>query len=95
MSIYKENQIDLPRRNLGNLGQWRGSTGGLVSLRSRKHAKNKTHSKPQPPQYEDMTQESDLESVTSSSASQSKRKRKFSWILEQEEDLFHGYISSY
>ena len=50
----------------------------------------------QPPttsQYEVVTQESDLENVTSSSASQSKRKRKFSWTLEQEEDLIHGYIN--
>ena len=58
---------------------------------SRKHARNKT---PTTPQYEDVTQESDLESVASSSASQSKRKRKFSWTLEQEEDLV-GYINSY
>ena len=48
-----------------------------------------------PPQYEDVTQESDLESdLASSSASQSKRKRKFSWTLEQEEDLV-GNINSY
>ena len=42
---------------------------------------------PTTPQYEDVSQESDIESVASSSASQSKRKRKFSWTLEQEEDL--------
>ena len=48
---------------------------------------------PTTPQYEDVTQESDLESVASSSASQSKRKRKFSWTLEQEEDLIDGYIN--
>ena len=48
---------------------------------------------PTTPQYEVVTQESDLENVTSSSASQSKRKRKFSWTLEQEEDLIHGYIN--
>ena len=46
-----------------------------------------------PPQYEDVTQESDVESVASSSASQSKRKRRFSWTLEQEEDLIDGYIN--
>ena len=45
------------------------------------------------PQYEDVTQESDLESVASSSASQSKGKRMFSWTLEQEEDLITGYIT--
>ena len=50
---------------------------------------------PTNPQYEDVTQNSDLESVASSSASQSKRKRKFSWTLEQEEDLIDGYINSY
>ena len=50
---------------------------------------------PTTPQSEDVTQESDLESVASSSASQSKRKRKFSWTLEQEEDLIDGYINSY
>ena len=49
---------------------------------------------PTTPQYEDVTQESDLESVASSSASQSKRKRKFSWTLEQEEDLIDGYIAN-
>ena len=38
---------------------------------------------PRTPQYEDVTQESDLESVASSSASQSKRKRKFFWTLEK------------
>ena len=48
---------------------------------------------PTTPQYEDVTQESDLESVASSSASQWKRKRKFSWTLEQEEDLIDGYIN--
>ena len=47
------------------------------------------------PKYEDVTQESDLESVASSSTFQSKRKRKFSWSLEQEEDLIDGYINSY
>ena len=50
---------------------------------------------PRTPQYEYVTQVSDLECVSSSSASQSKRKRKFSWILEQEEDLIDGYINSY
>ena len=50
---------------------------------------------PTTPKYEEVTQESDVESVASSSASQSKRKRKFSWILEQEEDLIDGYINSY
>ena len=50
---------------------------------------------PTTPQYEDVTQESDLESVASFSASQSKRKRKFSWTLEQEENLIDGYIYSY
>ena len=50
---------------------------------------------PTNPQYEDVTQDSDLESVANSSASQSKRKRKFSWTLEQEEDLTDGYINSY
>ena len=49
---------------------------------------------PTTPQYEDVTQDSDLESVASSTASQSKRKRKFSWTLEQEEDLIDGYINS-
>ena len=50
---------------------------------------------PTNPQYEDVTQDSDLESVASSSASQSKRKRKFSYTLEQEEDLIDSYITSY
>ena len=50
---------------------------------------------PTTPQYEDVTQESDLESVASSSPSQRKRNRKFSWTLEQEEDLIDGYINSY
>ena len=46
---------------------------------------------PTNPQYEDVTQDSsDLESVASSSASQSKRKRKLSWTLEQEEGLIDG-----
>ena len=49
---------------------------------------------PTTPQYEDVTQESDVESVESSSASQSKRKRKFSCTLEQEEDLIDGYIAN-
>ena len=48
---------------------------------------------PTNPLYEDVTQDSDLESVANSSASQSKR--KFSWTLEQEEDLTDGYINSY
>ena len=48
-----------------------------------------------PPQYEDLTHESDLEILASSSAPQSKRKRKFSWTLEQEEDLIDGYRNSY
>ena len=51
--------------------------------------------KPTAPQYEDVTQKSDLESVACSSTFQSKRKRKFSWTLEQEEDLIDGYINSY
>ena len=50
---------------------------------------------PTTPQYEDVTQESDLESVASFSASQSKRKSRFSWTLEQEENLIDGYIYSY
>ena len=84
----------MPRKKSRKSRAKGGSKRGPVSLRSRKHAKNKAHSYPQPPppQYEDVTQESDLESVASSSASQSKRKRKFSWTLEQEEDLIDCYV---
>ena len=93
MSIYKENKIDMPRKKSRKSRAKGGSKRGPVSLRSRKQEQEQCTQPPTTPQYEDVTQESDVESVASSSASQSKRKRKFSWTLEQEEDLIDGYIN--
>ena len=58
--------------------------GGPSQLEVQETRQEQDTQPPTTPQYEDVTQESDLESVTSSSSSQSRGKRKFSWILEQE-----------
>ena len=92
VSIYKENKIDMPRRkSRKSRAMGGGIEEGPSPLEVQETHREQDTQPPTTPQYEDVTQES----VASSSASQSKRKRKFSWTLEQEEDFIDGYINSY
>ena len=93
MSIYKENKIDIPRKKSRKSRAKGGVEEGPSQLEVQETRQEQDTQPPTTPQYEDVTQESGLESVASSSASQSKRKRKFSWTSEQEEDLIDGYIN--
>ena len=85
----------MPRKKYRRSRATEGVKEGSSQLEVQETRQEQDTQPPTTTQYEDVTQESDLESVASSSASQSKRKRKFSWTLEQEEDLINGYINSY
>ena len=87
VSIYKENKIDMPKKKYRKSRAMEGVEEGSSKLEVQETGQEKETQPPTSPQYEDVTQESDLESVASFSASQSKRKRKFSWTLEQEEEF--------
>ena len=85
----------MPRKKYRKSWAIEGVEEGSSQLEVQETHQEQDTQPPTNPQYEDVTQDSGLESVANSSAFQSKRKRKFSWTLEQEEDLIDGYIYSY
>ena len=80
MSSNKENKIDMPRKKSMKSRAMDGVEEGPSQLKVQETRQEQDTQPTTTPQYEDVTQESDLESVASSSASQSKRKRKFSGL---------------
>ena len=78
MSIYKENKIDMPRKKSRKSRAMEGVDGGPSQLEVQETRQEQDTHPATTPKYGDVTQESDVESVTSSTASQKEKKRKIS-----------------